>query len=110
MKAVPPQKEVVNRSTFNCPLCSAQHLDRVGFLEHLNTHHEKEEAGVCPICACQPYGDPDYVSPSKREIEWLGLRDHVNKRHQFDLEEHGDFEEDEDEALQRILLESMLFQ
>ena len=38
----------------------------------------------------------------------LVLRDHVNKRHQFDLEEHGDFEEDEEEALQRVLLESML--
>jgi rubrerythrin len=39
----------VNRSTFKCPLCSQNNLDRKDIVAHVNKSHRGKPA-VCPIC------------------------------------------------------------
>jgi hypothetical protein len=87
-----------NRSTFKCPLCSTSNFDRQGLLDHVQKFHKNAQA-VCPICVAQPWGDPNYVT---------GLYGHLLKRHKFDYDTTVDYNEEEDEVLKRVLLESMI--
>lgn len=66
----------VNRSTFNCPLCSEKNLDRDSLLKHVSKFHKKDMA-VCPICLVQPWADPNYKTH---------LHGHLQKRHKFDYD------------------------
>jgi hypothetical protein len=66
----------VNRSTFKCPLCNVSNLSREGLVKHVQQYHP-QGYGVCPICAVQPWGDPNYVTD---------LNGHLKKRHKFDYE------------------------
>ena len=90
-------KIAVNRETFNCTICSEKNLDRKGLLKHINTKHLKNDYGVCPICLCQPWGDPNYKTH---------LRGHINLRHQFDYDTTVDYNNSEDAILQEILKKS----
>ena len=92
-----PDKVQKNRQTFDCTLCSQKNLDRVGYIEHIKKSHPNA-TGVCSICKCQPWGDPNY----KTHI--LG---HINLRHKFDYDTVVDYNDNEDEILQKVLLESM---
>ena len=50
-----------NTSTFTCPFCKMANLDREKIVKHMQTQHPRKP-GVCPICANEPHGDPNYVS------------------------------------------------
>jgi hypothetical protein len=91
-------KQSVNRSTFTCSICKVANLDREGLIKHVKTSH-KNDTAVCPICICQPWGDPNYVTH---------LYGHLIKRHNFDYDTTVDYNESEDDVLQRVLQESML--
>ena len=86
-----------NRQTFDCTLCTKKNFDRLGYIDHIKQIHPNDR-GVCSICKCQPWGDPNY----KTHI--LG---HINIRHNFDYDTVVDYNNEEDEILQRVLLESM---
>ncbi len=90
-------KQTVNRSTFNCSCCKEKNFDREGLLKHVGNNHKNAEA-VCPICLCQPWGDPNYVTH---------LHGHLQKRHKFDYDTTVEYNEDEDEVLKKVLQESM---
>ncbi len=87
----------VNRSTFQCPLCENNNLDRESLISHVKKSHRNAHA-VCPICACQPWGDKNYITH---------LLGHLNKRHLFEYDTTVDYNEEEDEVLKRVLAESM---
>ena len=86
-----------NRQTFDCTLCSQKNFDRVGYIDHITKFHPNDR-GVCSICKCQPWGDPNYKTH---------IMGHINIRHRFDYDTVVDYNEDEDDILQRVLLESM---
>jgi hypothetical protein len=90
-------KQTINRSTFNCPCCPEKNLDRESLLKHVRQNHKNTQA-VCPICICQPWGDPNYITH---------LHGHLQKRHKFDYDTTVEYNEDEDDVLKRVLLESM---
>jgi hypothetical protein len=90
-------KPTVNRSTFTCPGCDVKNLDREALIKHVNKYH-KELQAVCPICVCQPWGDSNYITV---------LLPHLKKRHKFDYDTNVDYNDDEDEVLKRVLMESM---
>lgn len=92
-------KPTINRSTFNCTCCSEKNLDREGLLKHVANKHKNSQA-VCPICLCQPWGDPNYVTH---------LHGHLQKRHKFDYDTTVEYNEEEDEVLKKVLLESMKY-
>jgi hypothetical protein len=91
-------KSTVNRSTFNCSICDQKNLDREALIKHVAKNHKNIEA-VCPICICQPWGDPSYITH---------LHGHLAKRHKFDYDTTVDYNEQEDDVLQRVLMESMM--
>lgn len=91
-------KENINRSTFNCTLCKSKNFDREGLIAHVTKSHKRTN-GVCPICVCQPWGDPNYISSD--------LGGHLKLRHKFDYDTTVDYNDEEDEVLKRILLESI---
>ena len=86
-----------NRQTFDCTLCSQKNFDRVGYIDHIQKYHPNDR-GVCSICKCQPWGDPNYKTH---------IMGHINIRHRFDYDTVVDYNDDEDDILQRVLLESM---
>ena len=86
-----------NRQTFDCTLCSMKNFDRVGYIDHIKKRHPNER-GVCAICKCQPWGDPNYKTH---------IYGHINVRHKFDYDTVVDYNDNEDDVLQRVLLESM---
>ena len=92
-----PQKIGKNRQTFDCTLCKEKNFDTVGYIDHIKRRHPNDR-GVCAICKCQPWGDPNY----KTHI--LG---HLNLRHNFDYDTVVDYNDDEDQILQKVLMESM---
>lgn len=91
--------KTVNRSTFNCPCCTEKNLDRETLLKHVGKYH-KNAREVCPICICQPWGDSNYITH---------LHGHLQKRHKFDYDTTVQYNEEEDEILKRVLLESMKY-
>ena len=94
----PKAKEpVVNRSTFSCPHCEAQHMSRETLLTHYSERHS-QMPGVCPICVAMPWGDPNFVSQD--------LEGHLHTRHQYDTDTYTDYAMEDDEILQMILQES----
>jgi hypothetical protein len=90
-------KQSVNRVTFNCTLCNGRNYDRKGYIAHVEQMHRHDQ-GVCAICKCQPWGDPNYVTY---------LHGHLMKRHLFDYDTTVDYNEDEDEVLRRVLQQSL---
>ena len=90
-------KKAVNRVTFDCSLCSMKHFDRKGLIKHVEMKH-RNQRGVCPICICQPWGDPNYITY---------LHGHLLKRHMFDYDTTVDYANEEDEILKKVLQESM---
>lgn len=92
-------KQTVNRSTFTCPCCAEKNLDREALIKHVKSKHKNEQA-VCPICVCQPWGDPNYVTH---------LLGHLNKRHKFDYDTIVDYNNEEDEILNMVLMESIKY-
>ena len=92
-----PDKVLKNRQTFDCTLCTQKNFDRVGYIDHIKQFHPNQR-GVCAICKCQPWGDPNY----KTHI--LG---HINIRHKFDYDTVVDYNDEEDEILKKVLLESL---
>jgi hypothetical protein len=98
-KNIKIQKDKVqkNRQTFDCTLCSKKNFDRVGYIDHIKKFHPRDR-GVCSICKCQPWGDPNYKTH---------IFAHINMRHKFDYDTVVDYNDDEDEILKKVLLESM---
>ena len=92
-----PEKVGKNRQTFDCTLCSDKNFDRVGYIEHIHNRHPNDR-GVCAICKCQPWGDPNYITH---------ISGHINIRHRFDYDTVVDYNDDEDQILQKVLMESM---
>ena len=90
-------KKTVNRSTFNCSVCDKKNLDRETLLKHVERSHRKAQA-VCPICVCQPWGDANYITH---------LFGHLEKRHKFEYETTVDYNEEEEEVLKKVLMESL---
>lgn len=74
---IKPKEKVVNRWTFECPVCHVKNLDRKGLLEHFASSHHKA-SGVCPICVTMPWGDPNYRTQN--------LLAHLQTRHQMDYD------------------------
>ena len=74
---VQPKQKVVNRWTFECPVCRVKNLERKGLIEHFKANHKRASA-VCPICTAMPWGDPNYVSHN--------LLAHMETRHQMDYD------------------------
>ena len=95
---VKDEKVNINRSTYNCTICDDKNFDREGLINHVSKKHKKT-VGVCPICVCQPWGDPNYKSAD--------LVGHLKLRHKFDYDTIVDYSEQEDEVLKRILIESI---
>jgi len=89
-------KPTINRSTFVCPVCDEKNLVREALINHVRSKHKKAQA-VCPICKCQPWGDPNFITH---------LYGHLIKRHKFDYETIVDYNKDEDEVLNMVLTES----
>jgi hypothetical protein len=89
---------VVNRSTFHCPLCPDRNMDRAALLKHFESKHRRA-AGVCPICAVMPWGDPNYVSQD--------LYGHMKLRHKFDYDTYTDFAEQEEAMLRKVMEDSL---
>ena len=98
-KNIKIQKDKVqkNRQTFDCTLCKQKNLDRVGYIDHIQKFHPNDR-GVCSICKCQPWGDPNYKTH---------IMGHINLRHRFDYDTVVDYNDEEDDILQRVLMESM---
>ena len=92
-----PDKIGKNRQTFDCTLCNEKNFDRVGYIEHIGMKHPNDR-GVCAICVCQPWGDPNYKTH---------IYGHINIRHKFDYDTVVDYNDDEDQILQKVLMESM---
>jgi len=90
-------KQILNRSTFNCPCCSENNFDRESLLKHVAKKHKNKKT-VCPICVCQPWGDPYYIT---------NLHGHLQKRHKFDYDTTVQYNEDEDEVLKKVLQDSL---
>ena len=90
--------QIVNRSTFHCPLCSERNMDRSALLQHFESSHQGT-AGVCPVCAVMPWGDPNYVSRD--------LFGHMRLRHKFDYDTYTDFAEQEEEMLRKVMEDSL---
>ena len=86
-----------NRQTFDCTLCREKNFDRVGYIDHIAKKHPNDR-GVCAICKCQPWGDPNYKTH---------IYGHLNLRHKFDYDTVVDYNDNEDDILQKVLLESM---
>jgi len=94
---IKPEKIGKNRQTFDCTLCNAKNFDRVGYIDHIGKRHPND-MGVCAICKCQPWGDPNYKTH---------IFGHINIRHKFDYDTVVDYNDDEDQILQKVLMESM---
>ena len=92
-----PEKIGKNRQTFDCTLCSEKNFDRVGYIDHIAKKH-RNDRGVCAICKCQPWGDPNYKTH---------IYGHINMRHKFDYDTVVDYNDDEDQILQKVLMESL---
>ncbi|XP_075067456.1 E3 ubiquitin-protein ligase RNF138-like isoform X1 [Mixophyes fleayi] len=76
-------------STYNCPLCPQQSLDRRALLDHCNfLHYFEVMEAVCPICSSLPWGDPN-----QRTGNIVG---HLNVRHRFNYEEYMNIYLDEE--------------
>jgi hypothetical protein len=75
---VKPKEKVVNRWTYECPVCHQKNMERSVFVEHFKKSH-RGARGVCPICKNMPWGDPNYVSND--------LNGHLQMRHKMDYEE-----------------------
>ena len=84
-------KPSVNRETFKCPACSEKNLARENLVKHFTENH-RGQTGVCPICAVQEYGDPNYVSTN--------LAGHLEQRHSFDLGEFTMYQLSDDAIMQ----------
>ena len=69
-------------------------MERKGLLDHVKKKH-KSSSGVCPICATQIYGDPNYVSKD--------LSGHLQMRHQYDLDTYTDYQNEDDAILAAVL-------
>ena len=96
---VVPQKNEAgpNRDTFDCSVCQMRNFDRKGLIKHFEDFHMDSYA-VCPICICQPWGDPDYKTY---------VYSHLTKRHMFDYDTTVDYNADEEEVLRRVLAQSV---
>ena len=92
-----PDKVGKNRQTFDCTLCNEKNFDRVGYIDHIKNRHPNDR-GVCAICKCQPWGDPNYKTH---------IYGHINVRHKFDYDTVVDYNDDEDQILQKVLMESL---
>ena len=92
-----PNKIGKNRQTFDCTLCKEKNFDRVGYINHIQNRHPNDR-GVCSICKCQPWGDPNYKTH---------IYGHINLRHKFDYDTVVDYNDDEDQILQKVLAESL---
>ncbi|XP_075067457.1 E3 ubiquitin-protein ligase RNF138-like isoform X2 [Mixophyes fleayi] len=83
------EKQVRLESTYNCPLCPQQSLDRRALLDHCNfLHYFEVMEAVCPICSSLPWGDPN-----QRTGNIVG---HLNVRHRFNYEEYMNIYLDEE--------------
>ena len=80
-----PEKIGKNRQTFDCTLCNDKNFDRVGYIDHVKKRHPKAR-GVCAICKCQPWGDPNYKTH---------IYGHINIRHKFDYDTVVDYNDDD---------------
>ena len=92
-----PEKIGTNRQTFDCTLCNEKNFDRVGYIDHIGKKHPNDR-GVCAICKCQPWGDPNYKTH---------IYGHINIRHKFDYDTVVDYNDDEDQILQKVLMDSL---
>lgn len=58
-----------------------------------------KKAGICPICVTYPHGDPNYVSRD--------LFGHLKLRHQFEMGEVIENEQNEEDMLMMALKNSL---
>jgi len=86
-------KKTVNRATFTCPVCKTENLERKALVEHILTSHPRDK-GVCPICVCQPWGDPNKKTH---------LATHMNLRHQFDYDTYTDYDKEDEDILSQVI-------
>ena len=67
-------------------------------IKHYEEKHRQDSWGVCPICKVLPWGDPTYETHVFR---------HLKRRHSFELENHVNFEYDEETMLNQVILDSI---
>lgn len=96
-----PQPRAPRRGRYACPACGREEVRAADLREHVKREHgSRKMAGVCPVCAAMPWGDPQYAS-----ADVLG---HILARHRFDYEEgFVDISLSEDEQLRQAISRSL---
>ena len=93
----------VNTCTFTCPICGMEHLPREDLLAHVDEKHSSEPPSSlqrpCPICCTLPIGG---TTDRYRDVVA-----HLKERHRFDYDHFTDFEESEEEMIQRAIAQSL---
>ncbi|XP_053571850.1 E3 ubiquitin-protein ligase RNF138 [Bombina bombina] len=94
-----PQITERHNTTYKCPLCPQQDMNRSTLLEHCNSlHYFQVVEMVCPICSTLPWGNPNETTAN--------VVDHLNARHQFDYADFMNFVLDEDAQFQAAIVKS----
>ncbi|XP_077348742.1 E3 ubiquitin-protein ligase RNF138 isoform X1 [Lithobates pipiens] len=83
-------------TTYTCPLCPQQDLNRQALLDHcIFMHYFEDGEAVCPICCTLPWGNPGQ--------ETANIVAHLNSRHRFSYEEFMNVYLDEDAQYQAAI-------
>ncbi|XP_068090834.1 E3 ubiquitin-protein ligase RNF138 [Hyperolius riggenbachi] len=80
-------------TTYKCPLCAQENLNRQALLDHcIFVHYFEDGDAVCPVCSSLPWSNHSQVTPN--------IVAHLNARHRFSYEEFMNVNLDEEAQYQ----------